>query len=208
MYRFDSMAKILTVTFSPAIDKSTSIKALVPEKKLRCSEPKFEPGGGGINVARAIHKLGGEARAIYLAGGYSGRFLDELMEAEGVETETVQTGSHTRENLIVFDHSSGQQYRFGMPGSNIAEQEWKALLQRIENADASYIVASGSLPPGVPADIFGQIAAIAKRKKACLVVDTSGEALKHAVDVGVYLLKPNLGELSFWWVKKKSTTIW
>jgi 6-phosphofructokinase 2 len=191
------MSTILTVTFSPAIDKSTSIPALAPEKKLRCSQPKFEPGGGGINVARAIHKLGGTARALYLSGGYSGKFLDQLMEQEGVETEVVETVHHTRENLIVFDHSNGQQYRFGMPGSEVKENEWKALLQRIENSDAQYIVASGSLPPGVPVDVFGQIATIAKKKGARLIVDTSGEALKHAVDVGVYLLKPNLGELSF-----------
>lgn len=191
------MSTILTVTFSPTIDKSTTIPALAPEKKLRCSTPKFEPGGGGINVARAIHKLGGTAKALYLSGGYSGKFLNELMKQEGVETEIVETAHHTRENLIVFDQSNGQQYRFGMPGSEVSEQEWRELLRRIEASDAQYIVASGSLPPGVPVDIFGRIASIAQKKKARLIVDTSGEALKHAVEVGVFLLKPNLGELSF-----------
>jgi 6-phosphofructokinase 2 len=83
-----------------------------------------------------------------------------------------------------------------MPGSVVEENEWKALLKFIEDSEAEFIVASGSLPPGVPVDIFGQIAAIAKRKNAKLIVDTSGEALKKAVAIGVYLLKPNLGELS------------
>jgi 6-phosphofructokinase 2 len=190
------MPKIITVTFNPTIDKSTSIAALMPEKKLRCSEPRFEPGGGGINVARAIKKLGGEALAVYPAGGYSGKFLNELMRREGVTVHSVETKSHTRENLIVFDRSTSLQYRFGMPGSQVLEEEWRQLLTDIENSGAEYIIASGSLPPGMPDDIFGWIAEIAKRINAKLVVDTSGEALKKAVDKGVFLLKPNLGELS------------
>jgi 6-phosphofructokinase 2 len=190
------MPKIITVTFNPTIDKSTSIAALMPEKKLQCSAPRFEPGGGGINVARAIKKLGGEALAVYPAGGYSGKFLNELMAREGVTVHAVQTKSHTRENLIVFDKSTGLQYRFGMPGSQVLEDEWRQLLTDIENSGAEYIIASGSLPPGMPDDIFGWIAEIAKKINAKLVVDTSGEALKKAVDKGVFLLKPNLGELS------------
>ena len=190
------MAKIITVTFNPTIDKSTSIAALMPERKLQCSEPRFEPGGGGINVARAIKKLGGEAVAIYPAGGYSGKFLNELMAREGVTVQPIETKSHTRENLIVFDKSTSLQYRFGMPGSEVLEEEWRQLLTHIENSGAEYIIASGSLPPRKPTDIFGWIADIARKMNAKLVVDTSGEALKKAVDKGVFLLKPNLGELS------------
>ena len=81
------MCKIITVTFNPCVDKSTSISALIPEKKLRCATPKFEPGGGGINVARAIKKLGGEALAIYPAGGYSGKFLNDLLRKENIYTK-------------------------------------------------------------------------------------------------------------------------
>ncbi len=190
------MPEIITVTFNPTIDKSTSIDALVPERKLRCSEPHFEPGGGGINVARAFKKLGGEATAIFPAGGYSGKFLSELMESEGVPVQVIGIKSHTRENLIVFDKSTAQQYRFGMPGSQVTEPEWQKILQAVEAADARYIIASGSLPPGVPDEVFGMIAEIAKRKNARLVVDTSGPALKKAVDKGVFLFKPNLGELA------------
>lgn len=191
------MAKILTVTFNPVIDKSTTIPALIPEKKLRCTAPKFEPGGGGINVARAIRKLGGNATALYLAGGYTGVFLNELLKREGVATHPLEISRHTRENLIVLDCSTNQQYRFGMPGPEIAEAEWQACLQAIEGEEGlEYIVASGSLPSGVPANIYARIATIAKRKGAKLVVDTSGEALQQAAREGVYLLKPNLSELS------------
>lgn len=191
------MAAIITVTFNPCIDKSTSVAALIPEKKLKCTPPKFEPGGGGINVARAIKKLGGEATAIYPAGGYTGKFFTQLLKQEGINTIEIETVNHTRENLIVLDDSTNQQYRFGMPGQMQHEKEWQQCLNVIEEIkDIAFIVASGSLAPGVPPDIFGRIAEIAKRKKVKFVVDTSGEALKQVAAKGVYLLKPNLGELA------------
>lgn len=190
------MASIITITLNPAIDKSTSIEALLPEKKLRCSPPVFEPGGGGINVARAIHKLGGQASPIYLAGGYTGKFFKQLLDEEGIESNIIEISKHTRENLIVLDRSANQQYRFGMPGPSIRESEWRELLTVLEKKNADFIVASGSVPEGVPADIFARIAMIARDKNSKFIVDTSGEPLKQAVRKGVYLLKPNLGELA------------
>src|SRR5690348_6760801 len=100
------MPKIITVTFNPCIDKSTTIPNLVAEKKLRCTPPNFEPGGGGLNVARAIKKLGGEALAIFPAGGYTGIFLTELLNREDVPSHVIKTRNHTRENLIVLDQST------------------------------------------------------------------------------------------------------
>jgi 6-phosphofructokinase 2 len=191
------MASIITVTLNPAIDKSTSVAALAPDRKLKCTRPLFEPGGGGVNVARAIRKLGGEATAIYLAGGYTGKFFTQLLEKENVQSEVVEISQHTRENLIVLDNSSGLQYRFGMPGPFIVDQEWKELLLRIEKINAvEFIVASGSVPEGIPVDIFARMAVIAKKKKAKFIVDTSGEALRQALEEGVFLMKPNLRELS------------
>ncbi len=191
------MSAIITVTFNPAIDKSTSVPVLIPEKKLKCALPVYEPGGGGINVARAIKKLGGEATAVYLAGGYSGKTFTQLLTDELVDSIVTETIDNTRENIVVLETASNQQYRFGMPGPIISEQEWQDCLNSIENIkDVGYIVASGSLPPGVPTDIFARIALIARKKNARLIVDTSGEALEQAVQAGVYLIKPNLGELS------------
>lgn len=191
------MPKIITVTFNPCIDKSTTVAALAPEKKLRCSLPKFEPGGGGLNVARAIKKLGGDALAIYPAGSYTGKFLQRLVDGEGIRSKVVEIKNHTRENLIVLDEAINQQYRFGMPGPEMYLQEWEECLSLVEReTDADYIVASGSLPPGVPTDVYSRIAAIARKKGAKVIVDTSGNALKEAATEGVYLLKPNLAELS------------
>src|SRR5688500_18848309 len=107
------MSSILTITFSPCIDKSTSINSLIPEKKLRCDPPKLEPGGGGINVARAITKLGGQATAIYPSGGYTGQHFNHLLVQENIPSRIVETASETRENFIVLDQSANNQYRFG-----------------------------------------------------------------------------------------------
>jgi len=191
------MAAIITVTFNPAIDKLSSVPVLIPEKKLKCTSPVFEAGGGGVNVARAIKKLGGNAIALYLAGGHTGKLFTRMLQDEHVDSIVTETHGYTRENLIVLETASNQQYRFGMPGPEITEPEWRDCLKNIIHMPGvEWIVASGSLPPGVPTDIFARIARIAKEKNAKLIVDTTGEALRQAVQEGVYLIKPNLGELS------------
>ncbi|MFZ1304457.1 MAG: PfkB family carbohydrate kinase, partial [Ferruginibacter sp.] len=188
------MPAIITITFSPCIDKSTAVPALVPEKKLVCAAPKLEPGGGGINIARAIKKLGGAATAIFPSGGYTGKYFNHLLEAENIDSVIIETRNETRENIIVVDQANNNQYRFGMPGTELAATEWKKCLQAVEEmSDVEFIIASGSLPPGVPDNIYALLAKIAKIKKAKFIVDTSGDALKQAVAEGVYLLKPNLG---------------
>lgn len=188
---------IVTLTFSPCIDKTTSVHDLIPEKKLRCSEPVFDPGGGGINVARAVIKLGGNAKAIYPSGGCTGQLFDKLLAEENVPCIRIPTNSETRENFIVVEETSGKQFRFGTPGTFLAEEEWKACVRAVEEQapHAEFIVASGSLPPGVPLDVFSNLSLVARKNNAKLIVDTSGEALKHAVNAGVFLVKPNLNEL-------------
>lgn len=189
------MANIVTLTFNPCIDKNTTVHGIVPEKKLRCAKASYGPGGGGINVSRALNNLGQTSTAIFPIGGYSGKFLQHLMSMEGIPFHTIETASHTRENFIVVDTASNLQYRFGMPGNEITEPEWKSLLEELEQTDAEFIIASGSLLPGMPSEIVAKVAAIAKSKGAKLVLDTSGDALEKALNVGVFLLKPNLGEL-------------
>ena len=190
------MADICTLTFNPCIDKSTSVDALKPEKKLRCSAPVFEPGGGGINVARAIKKIGGEAIAVYPSGGYSGKFLDLLLKKENISILQIETQQHTRENMIVLDQATNQQYRFGMPGQHLSENEWQQCLKAIKDSSSKFIVASGSLSPGLPIDIFARVSEIAKKGNRKLIVDTTEEALQAALEEGVYMIKPNIGELS------------
>jgi 6-phosphofructokinase 2 len=190
------MPAVITITFSPCIDKSAPVKELLPEKKLKCSTPKLEPGGGGLNVARAIKKLGGEATAIFPCGGCAGKRLTRLMDIEEVPFVSIETSGETRENIIIFDESTNNQYRFGMPGTELSEQEWKQCLNAVAQMDwAEYIIVSGSLPPGVPPAVYAQLAAIAKRKHAKLIADAPGNMLAAVVEEGVFLIKPNLAEL-------------
>ncbi len=198
------MSKIVTITFNPCIDKSTTVSQLIPEKKLSCSEPRFEPGGGGINVARAIKKLGGEITAVYPAGGYTGKFFNELLAKEKIPSIIIQIENPLRENVIVLEESSNNQFRFGFPGAELLKHEWEQCIDAIGKIDdAEFLIASGSLPEGVPDDIFARLAFISKKKNIKLVVDTSKAALKHAVNEGVYLLKPNLNELGLLLDKKE-----
>src|ERR1700754_1975138 len=113
------MSKIITITFNPALDKSTSVAELIPDKKLYCTLPVCEPGGGGINVARAIKKLGGEATAVYLAGGYIGKKITKMLSDEFIESIVIDIEENTRENLVIADINNDKQYLFDMPGPKI-----------------------------------------------------------------------------------------
>ena len=191
------MNKILTITLNPALDKSIVVPALVPEKKMRCLDVKVEPGGGGINVSRALHQLGGSSEAVFLSGGFTGKALEKLLTEENINHKALPILGDTRENFIVLENAQHLQYRFGMEGPPVTYEEWMAVLDYVAQQDGiDYIIASGSLPPGVPVDFFARLATIAKEKKARLIADTSGAALKEVVAVGLFMIKPNQGELS------------
>lgn len=191
------MPSIITITFNPCIDKSVSVPALIPDKKLHCAVHQLEPGGGGINVARVIKRLGIPVTAIYPAGGSTGELLGHLLEKEAVTSFKIAATHPTRENIILTETATHKQYRLGMPGELLSVEEWQACLQAIsQSEDVSMIVVSGNIPDNAPRDLFRQIAFIAREKQAKLVVDTAGESLLMAIRVGAYLFKPNLSELA------------
>jgi 6-phosphofructokinase 2 len=191
------MASLLTLTLNPSIDVSTSVRHLEPIRKLRCGAVQRDPGGGGINVARVVRRLGRDVVAVYPTGGLIGALLRKLTDAEGVQSRTVAIAEETREDFTVFDEASGEQYRFVLPGPRLSEAEWRSCLQTISAHDGelAFIVASGSLPPGVPPDFFGALAQIAKEKGAKLVIDSTKPVLQAALKRGVHLIKPNLREM-------------
>jgi 6-phosphofructokinase 2 len=188
---------VVTVTPNPAVDLSTSVERVSPTLKLRGTSQRRDPGGGGINVARVIKRLGGEACAIYPVGGAIGTLLRELLDREGVASRTFAIGDQTREDFFVSETSTGHQYRFILPGPCLKEGEWQGCLKQISSLEPfpRFVVASGSLPAGVPDDFYARIARITKQRGARMVVDTSGAALAAAVDEGVDLIKPNLREI-------------
>ncbi|WP_199560982.1 1-phosphofructokinase family hexose kinase [Mucilaginibacter hurinus] len=192
------MKHVLTLTLSPTVDKSTTVDKIVAEQKLDCDAPKFEPGGGGINVSRALKRLGLASVAVFPSGGLTGQRLQDLLDEEGIDQHPVTTKNLTRENFIVVNRTTNEQFRFGMPAPELLVREEEAILKLVKQLapKTSYIVASGSMPQGIGDDFLAKVARIAHKEHARLVVDTSGEALKQAVDEGVYMLKPNQNELS------------
>ena len=190
--------KIVTLTMNPVLDKNTNAKLVVPEKKIRCKTPSYAPGGGGINVSRAIKKLGSNSVAIFLAGGNNGKSMAKLLDEESIQHEQIDSGVDVRENLMVLDETTNNQYRFGMPGHEVDEKYWKNVLTSIKNIQPkpAYLVASGSLPPGVPDDFYARLAQFAKQNDIRMVLDASGASLKLALEEGVYLIKPNLREMA------------
>jgi 6-phosphofructokinase 2 len=186
---------IVTLTLNPAVDKSSSVDTVASEIKLRCSAPTYHPGGGGVNVSRAIKKVGGDSLAVYVAGGSVGETLRDLLSAEGIRQQVIPSQAWTRENLIVFENTTTLQYRFGMPGLPLQEAEVRACVDAVLAHDADYVVASGSLPPAVPDDFYAQLAHALRGTRTRLIVDTSGEALAAMKGANCYLLKPNINEL-------------
>ena len=192
------MTKIYTLTLAPSLDSATQTPQIYPEGKLRCSAPVFEPGGGGINVARAITFLGGSATAIFPVGGATGEHLTALLTDEHVPVDTVETHDWTRQNLHVHVNASGEQYRFVMPGAALTKEELQLLEEKVlAIAPGSLLVISGSLPPGISVDNLTQLVKNAQQHGLRCIVDSSGDALAAALDVGnIELVKPNQKELS------------
>jgi 6-phosphofructokinase 2 len=190
------MAAIVTLTMNPALDIATSTDRVEPTHKLRCSMPRYDPGGGGINVARAVHALGGGAIAIFPAGGAAGEMIRHMLKQQGVPHHAVAISGFTRESLAVEEGRTGRQFRFLLPGPELSESDQERCLDQLALAaeEATYIVASGSLPLGVPDEFYARIAKLARTLGKRFVLDTSGAALKRA-GRGIYLLKPSLREL-------------
>lgn len=190
------MDAIVTLTMNPAIDQTSTAPFITNNAKLRCSSPHYDPGGGGINVARAVTTLGGTATAVYPVGGCEGNLFVRLLDEQGIAHRGITMEGSTRINLSVIDEATGRQYRFNMPGAPMREQEWRQCLQTLADLPApGFLVLSGSLPPGVPSDFYRQAAAVVAGTGCKVIVDTSGEALTTAVRDGVFLIKPNLREL-------------
>ena len=190
------LQQIVTLTINPSLDKSTHFTGLIAEQKIRCEKPRYDAGGGGINVSKAISKLGGNSICIFTSGGSTGEMLEELLRKEKIESIAIKTKNWTRENFIAFENTTKAQYRFGFPGNEFSENEKEKILQTINDLKTDYLVISGSLNEGLPSDFYKKIAAIAKESNVKVIVDTSGEALKKVLETGVYLIKPNIGELA------------
>lgn len=187
---------IVTLSLNPAIDVSSETDRVVPTHKIRTSNEEYEPGGGGVNVARVVVELGGKATLICPAGGFPGKMLDELLGVIPIPRTIVPIAGDTRISFTVFERKTGNEFRFTPNGPKLSEAELAACLDAIRAADFDYFVASGSVPMGAPTDILAQVAAIVRQKGARFVLDSSGAGLSVTLEKsGAYLVKPSLTEL-------------
>jgi 6-phosphofructokinase 2 len=174
-------------------------------RKVRTRDERYDPGGGGINVARVIHELGGETVAFYMAGGMTGQALEGLIERSGITAVRVPTAGLTRVSHTVFETSTGHEFRFTPEGPEVSEAEWRHCLEVLSVVDGDYLVASGSLARGLPVDAYAQIARQVRERGCRVVLDTSGSALHWALDAGVWLVKPSRRELEHLLGRKAQT---
>lgn len=187
-------ASVLTVTVNPALDVSVTVEYLVPEHKLTATDHRRDPGGGGINVSRVLRRFGVDNRAWIAAGGATGDELVSLVEAEGTATTVHRIDGVTRESIAITDDKRDEQYRIVLPGPTVDGHEDLLAGIRALADDVDVVVLSGSLPPGVPADLYATICA--SLGDTTTVVDTKGDVLAEVVRGRADVVKPSRRELA------------
>jgi 6-phosphofructokinase 2 len=190
------MTAILTVALNPAVDISGDTGAIRPTLKTRLSNVRYDPGGGGVNVARVVKRFGLETEVLFCAGGETGELLDHLLEAESVQRKRVTVPGRTRISYTVHETGTSLEYRFVPEGAKIGTEGLEACLDYVAATGCKYLVTSGSLPEGAPVDIYARMATATRIKGGRLVLDSSGPGLKETIrHGGVFLVKPSRGEL-------------
>ncbi|MCA8884566.1 MAG: 1-phosphofructokinase family hexose kinase [Rhodobacteraceae bacterium] len=171
---------ILTITLNPALDLCSETDHVRAGPKLRCTAPRRDPGGGGINVSRAIRFLGGDSLALVALGGTTGMAVQQLMDAEGLRVHCLPIPGETRQSLSITETGTGAQFRFVLPGPGWSSMEMDALIATCVDLiqPGSFVVLSGSLPPGVRPNLPNTICSALSMSGARVVVDTSGAALQ------------------------------
>jgi len=187
--------KILTITFNPTVDAASETERVQPTRKIRTFDESFHPGGGGINVARVIHRLGGDVTALYARGGVMGAVLDHLLQKRGVPHQTIEISGNTRINNVIHEASTGLEYRFVAEGPIFNDDDWHQVIRAAEQAAWDWLVVSGSLPRGIPVEIYDSFLDMAKKRGGKIAIDTSGAALNYVMQRGgLNLVKPSQGE--------------
>jgi 6-phosphofructokinase 2 len=189
------LPRIVTLALNPTIDVSSEAEVVRPTHKTRTRNEVFEPGGGGINVARVVRELGVDTEVVCLAGGASGVLLDELLARMGLPRRIIHVAGNTRIALMVYERSTGLEYRFIPSGPHIAPEEVEACLAALRGMDFDCLVASGSVPAGCAPDILARVGAIAAGRGAPFVLDSSGVGLTDTIGrTPIRLVKPSLNE--------------
>lgn len=185
---------IVTVTLNPSLDRTIEVAELARGSMVRATSTRLDPGGKGVNVARALAAHGIETSAVVPLGGATGAEITALLQHDGINVCAVPVSGSTRSNVSLVE-PDGTVTKINEPGAELTAADLQAVVEGVLSiADgADWVVACGSLPPGVPADFYARLG---KLVPARFAVDTSGPALVAAVEASPALIKPNRGELA------------
>ena len=188
---------ILTVTLNAAVDKLYTIPGFSVDKVQRPTETRVYAGGKGINVARVYRALGGEVTATGFSGGATGEYIQDSLREEGIDARFVKVANESRTCTAILDPLRRTETVLNELGPWVTPDECAFLLQRLRELLPGHIavILSGSLPPGVPSDIYAAITKLAVETGAKVVLDASGGALRLGVEAEPFLVKPNVHEL-------------
>jgi len=186
---------IATITLNPSLDEYITVHGLKVDESNRWTNLRHYAGGKGIDVSRAIHEMGGQTIAYGFIGGHEGRTLEILLDEEGVPFSFTPIKQETRTNFIIADTRASQQTIINAPGPHISKRELERFIEKISlRPSPDLIVASGSVPPGVPADIYSTIILMAKGCNVRTILDSTSQWLEEGIKAKPYLIKPNVHE--------------
>ena len=188
---------IATITLNPSLDRTITVDGLAVGESNRWSSLRYYAGGKGIDVSRAVHEMGGQTVAYGFIGGHEGRTLEILLDEDGVLFSFTPIEQVTRTNFIVSDTKARQQTIINAPGPHISRKELERFTEKLRRISPppDLMVVSGSVPPGVPADIYHAIITEAKGYGVRTVLDSVGQWLKEGIRAKPYLIKPNVREV-------------
>ena len=188
---------IYTVTLNPALDRAINVDRLLDDDTTRVISEKHYAAGKGIDVSRVIKELGGQSVALGLIGGYDGLHLEGLLINAGVMTQFTKISHETRTNIILKEECSCKQYVISAKGPDISPAEIGQFYNHVQSiTDMDYLVMSGSLPPGVSPNIYGQLILAGRNKGAFIFLDADNIALQESINYIPTGIKPNIHELS------------
>jgi 1-phosphofructokinase family hexose kinase len=188
---------IYTLTLNPSIDQHITVGKLIPNDKITPESIRLEGGGKGFNVSRVIQELGGETKAFGFSGGHTGNFLKDLLDREKIEHHLCRIDAETRTNIIIKDRANRTQTRINPPGPRLHRDDVKRLLDIVEKAAPrpAFWSLCGSIPPGVPDDIYKRLIRIFQARGERCVLDTDESPLKRGLQAKPFMIKPNAFEL-------------
>lgn len=189
---------ILTVCLNAAIDVTYTAERFVEGEANLVASVHRRAGGKGINVAETLHRLGVEVLATGLAGGRTGEAIRADLATKGIPEALVGIAGESRETVTVVPDGGGGATSYNEQGPAVSAEEWRRLRERFADLvrGARIAVLSGSVPPGIPAIAYAELAALARAHDVPVLLDATGEHLLRALDGGVTMVKPNRPELA------------